>query len=109
VRILYIVSSLNSCDKDSKGLQKTIGFRKPKPLTVKHVFSQLMKIAKTTGNKSQELKTSTIQGLLAECKGDEAKFIIRSCEGKLRIGNAERSVLLSLSHAMVLHEQDSCA
>ena len=67
-----------------------------------------MKIAQTSGNKSQELKTKTIQGLLAECRGDEAKYIIRSCEGKLRIGNAERSVLLSLAHAAVLHEQEEC-
>ncbi|KAH7104784.1 DNA ligase I [Auriculariales sp. MPI-PUGE-AT-0066] len=103
---LKLQGDLGKVAMESKGVQKTIEFLKPKPLTVKHVFNQLLKIAKTTGNKSQDLKTSTIQALLAECRGDEAKYIIRSCEGKLRIGNAERSVLLSLSHAIVLHEQE---
>ncbi|KAF9270200.1 ATP-dependent DNA ligase [Marasmius fiardii PR-910] len=73
---------------NSKNSQKTLF--KPKPLTVPFVFSRLKEIALSTGHSSQA-----------------KKYIVRSLEGKLRIGNAERSVLVALAHAAVLAEQES--
>ncbi|PAV21964.1 ATP-dependent DNA ligase [Pyrrhoderma noxium] len=88
----------------SKNSQKTI-FR-PKPLTVPSVFSNLKEIALSSGHSSQAKKVSIITKLLAACQDHEAKYIIRSLEGKLRIGNAERSVVVALAHAAVLYEKE---
>ena len=96
---------------------------KPKPLTVKGVLDGLMSIATTSGDGSQGRKIAGIKKLLSAAdtahagKGSkgiditkdkggasESKFIIRFLEGKLRLGLAEKTVLVSLAHAMVSHE-----
>ncbi|KAG2150023.1 ATP-dependent DNA ligase [Suillus cothurnatus] len=85
---------------NSKNSQKTLF--KPKALTVPFVFSNLREIALSSGHSSQAKKVSIITKLLAACQDFEAKYIVRSLEGKLRIGNAERTVLVALAHAAVL-------
>ncbi|KAJ6604634.1 ATP-dependent DNA ligase [Mycena vulgaris] len=89
---------------NSKNSQKTLF--KPKPLTLPVVFANLREIALTSGHSSQAKKVSIITKLLAACQDFEAKYIVRSLEGKLRIGNAERSVVVALAHAAVLAEKD---
>lgn len=92
---------------------------KPKPLTVRGVLSGLMGIATVTGNGAQGRKVDGIKKLLsaADANGvrkvditkdkggpSEAKYLIRFLEGKLRLGLAERTVIVSLAQAMVAHE-----
>ncbi|GAB0133723.1 hypothetical protein EsDP_00002120 [Epichloe bromicola] len=94
---------------------------KPKPLTVRGVHQGLMGIATVTGNGAQGRKVDGIKKLLSAAdahsttKADitkdkggpsEAKFIIRFLEGKLRLGLADRTVLVSLAQAIVCHEAD---
>ncbi|RAH70589.1 DNA ligase (ATP) CDC9 [Aspergillus aculeatinus CBS 121060] len=98
---------------------------KPKPLTVKGVHEGLLTIAKVQGHGSQEKKISGIKKLLSAAdtaaagKGSkgiditkdkggpsEAKYIIRFLEGKLRLGLAEKTVLVALAQAVVTHEAE---
>ncbi|KAH3681578.1 hypothetical protein WICPIJ_007452 [Wickerhamomyces pijperi] len=80
---------------------------KPKALTVMDVFKNLKEIATTTGNNSQAKKIGIIKRMLTASQGLEAKFIIRSLESKLRIGLAEKTVLISLARALVHFQSTS--
>ncbi|PSN72962.1 DNA ligase 1 [Corynespora cassiicola Philippines] len=93
---------------------------KPKALTVPGVHKGLMAIATTEGQGAQGRKVDGIKKLLSAAdahnagksvdiekdKGgaSEAKFIVRTLEGKLRLGLAEKTVLVSLAQAMIFHE-----
>jgi len=92
---------------------------KPKALTVRGVHKGLMAIATVTGNGAQGRKVDGIKKLLSAAdaanpgkvdinkdKGgpSEAKYIVRFLEGKLRLGLAERTVLVSLAQAAIAHE-----
>ncbi|CCK69478.1 DNA ligase (ATP) CDC9 KNAG_0C03740 [Huiozyma naganishii CBS 8797] len=77
---------------------------KPKPLTVGEVFQNLKSIASSQGKDSQTKKIKLIKRMLTSCQGVEAKFLIRSLESKLRIGLAEKTVLISLSKALLVYE-----
>ena len=98
---------------------------KPKPLTVRGVLDGLMGIATVSGDGSQGRKIAGIKKLLSAAdaaaagKGSkgiditkdkggpsETKYIVRFLEGKLRLGLAERTVLVALAHAMVMHETE---
>ena len=105
----------------SRSSQSTL--LKPPPLTVRKVFDGLTGIATTSGQGSQERKVAGIKKLLSAADGhlsnkgnagiditkdkggtSETKFIIRFLEGKLRLGLAEKTVLVALAHATVNHE-----
>ncbi|KAK1944583.1 DNA ligase 1 [Phytophthora citrophthora] len=109
---------LGKVAQNARSKQKTLSFTSLKPatskgsgLTVQHVYNQFVKIAKMTGNNSQQQKCSIIKGLLVKCekekkdKGSQsaggAKYIIRGLQGKLRIGLAEKSILMGLTYAFM--------
>lgn len=93
---------------------------KPKALTVRGVHQGLLDIAKMEGHGSQDQKVRAINKLMASAdvssasksididkdKGgpSEAKFLVRFLEGKLRLGLAERTVIIALAQAVVTYE-----
>jgi len=69
------------------------------PLTVETVFDTLDKMAKSTGPGSMEQKINYLAGLLANAVPKEAKYIVRTVTGALRLGIAEMTVLDALAIA----------
>jgi DNA ligase-1 len=87
-----------------KSKQRTLMFgAKPKPLLVTEVLQVFRDIANISGSRSQTLKSDKIKKLLVKVQeSTETKFIIRGLQGKLRIGLAQSTVLISLAHALAL-------
>ncbi|KAF2788992.1 ATP-dependent DNA ligase [Melanomma pulvis-pyrius CBS 109.77] len=93
---------------------------KPKALTIQGVHKGFLAIAKIEGNGAQGRKVDGIKKLLSAADAhsagkaiditkdnggpSEAKYIVRTLEGKLRLGLAERTVIVALAHAMIFHE-----
>jgi len=71
----------------------------PQPLTVERVYDLLDKMAKSTGSGSVDQKLNLLAGLLADAEPKEAKYIIRTVTGKLRVGIADMTVLDALAIA----------
>lgn len=80
---------------------------KPKPLTIQSVHQGLLEIATVKGEGGQGRKVAGIKKLLAAAKGDEAKYLVRGLEGKLRTGLAENTVIVALSQAQIVHEMEA--
>jgi DNA ligase-1 len=70
-----------------------------KTLTVQHVYETLDKMAKTTGSGAVDSKMALLAGLLSDASPKEAKYIMRTVTGNLRLGIADMTVLDALAIA----------
>jgi DNA ligase-1 len=80
----------------SKRKQVTFG---QKTLTVERVYETLDKMAKTTGSGAVDTKMSLLCGLLTDASPKEAKYLLRTVTGNLRLGIADMTVLDALAIA----------
>lgn len=79
-----------------KKLQLTFAY---KPLTVERVYKALDKIARASGAGSIDQKIALLAGILSDAEPKEAKYIVRTVTGKLRLGIADMTVLDALAIA----------
>ena len=70
-----------------------------KTLTAERVYEMLDKLAKTQGSGAVDTKMSLLCGLLTDASPKEAKWIIRTVTGNLRLGIADMTVLDALAIA----------
>ena len=71
----------------------------PKPLTAQRVYETLEKVAKAKGVGTVDSKMNQLKGLLADASPKEAKYIMRTVTGSLRLGIADMTVLDALAIA----------
>jgi len=69
------------------------------PLTVEKVYETFDKMAQTSGSGAVDLKLALLAGLLSAASPKEARYIIRTVTGNLRLGIADMTVLDALAIA----------
>ena len=62
------------------------------------VFEGMKRIAHESGSKSLSTKKMVILGLISKCSPLESKYLVRLLEGRLKIGLALKTVLISLAN-----------
>jgi len=83
--------------------RQSFTLRKPRPLTIKGVFQSLVKIAKTQGQGSGDVKQRIVDKLLQDARGgEESRYIVRTLCQHLRIGAVKTTMLIALSRAFLL-------
>jgi len=70
-----------------------------KELTIEEVYNTFIKIAKASGPGSQDFKLSLLTRLIKRAKPIEAKYIVRTVTGRLRLGIADMTILDALAEA----------
>ena len=80
------------------GTKKQTTFFK-QALTVQRVYDTLVKMAEASGSGAVDQKLGLLAGLLSDASPSEAKYILRTVTGNLRLGIADMTVLDALAVA----------
>lgn len=67
------------------------------PLGLAEVYDHFLRIAQAAGQGSQEQKLRLLNELLARASPSEARYVVRTVTGKLRLGIADMSILDALA------------
>jgi DNA ligase-1 len=99
-----ILSELQKSGDIGETSQKILSKRKQstfftKTLTVECVYETLDKLAKTSGAGTVDTKMALLSGMLTDASPKEAKWLIRTVTGNLRLGIADMTVLDALAIA----------
>ena len=70
-----------------------------KPLTVREVYETLDRIARESGKGSSERKIMGLVSLLVNASPLEARYLVRTVEGRLRLGLGDMTILDALAEA----------
>ena len=92
------IGDLGTSAEELIGSKKQATLKK-KTLDIDDVFDNLQKLATLTGEGSQEKKVSLVVELLSHAHPKEARYIIRTLLGQLRVGVAEGIVRDAISKA----------
>ncbi|KAJ3286527.1 hypothetical protein HK104_008985 [Borealophlyctis nickersoniae] len=76
--------------------------RKPKPLTVAGVHRTMVKLSTLKGQGTVTQKTNLVKELMVACQGEELRYLTRTLVSHLRIGAVRTTILIALSHAVVM-------
>ena len=71
------------------------------PLTVERVHDKLRDIATYEGAGSQDRKIDALAGLLADADANEARYVVRTALGHMRVGVGEGTVRDAIAHAFL--------
>lgn len=92
--------------KKSQTTLFAFGAAETEPLTVEKVYSSFLAIARASGEGSQSKKIGYLQELLHLASPLEARYIVRSVTGKLRLGIADMTILDALAIAFGRGKED---
>ncbi len=70
-------------------------------LTVERVHDDLRELATYEGTGSQDRKVDTLAGLLADADPDEARYVVRTALGHMRVGIGEGTIRDAVAHAFL--------
>ncbi|MFN3527799.1 MAG: ATP-dependent DNA ligase [Candidatus Altarchaeaceae archaeon] len=89
--------------KIQKGL---FSFGEEEKITIGEIYKTYEKISEYTGQGSQERKISMLSKILTKCKPKEAKYVIRTVLGELRVGVGEGIIRDAIAKIYAKDEND---
>ena len=100
--LLTKIGDIGKVAEEVLGNKKQTTFGIPKSLGALEVYEALDKMANKTGSGAVGSKMALLAGLLSYASPKEAKYIMRTVTGKLRLGIADMTVLDALAIATVV-------